>query len=271
MSEASLSELPAEILNIVAINLNNRGLQSMRGTCRKLCAGSAFEFHQRFTSSEVEILSTRYPIHSHHDIKRLTVLLASPNLAKAQITMAHVVDLHNAVKANKAGDLENAGLNASGKDKQLRIIATDPSDFTFVQKKVYTQQAGSKLVPLILERIAVLPPLETNLRRLVIEGAEVDGGALIEIFEAHKHQLRRLNLRKVTFKRFMDCVKAMRSSEIRHLEMHDLAIIDNLGGYGFFSSRHSLHSEVIEIIASEWRFLKKGFHTFVCKRKNIVD
>lgn len=86
------------------------------------------------------------------------------------------------------------------------------------------------LAPLISERIALLLPQDTDLRRLVIAGAKLDGDALIDIFETHKHHLRYVSFRQVCLTKLTRCVRARCRTVAQRLEIYYLETGNELGG-----------------------------------------
>lgn len=234
-SEASLLDLPVEILEMIVTELDNNGLKSMRATCRTLCNGSTKEFYRRHTSSEVQILATR----DTFNMRKLTVTLRSPSLTKAQATMARLLVLHDPLYAEDANDPE-------GPIKASHSTTSNPDAFTLLQVKNYRQWHGYGLAPLIFERVADQPPQTTNLRRITIEGAHLDGDALIDILETHKHFLRCVTLRKVVLTDFIECVQALCRTETQRFEFEGFKIGERVGKEvytTYFTRRHDAFPE----------------------------
>jgi hypothetical protein len=234
--EASLLNMPVEVLELIATKLDSRGLKSMRATCRTLCNGSIKEFDQRHTSSEVAIIATNETT----SMRQLTVTVRSPGLAKTQSTMTQLLALHDRFSVE---DYSKGTIKAS------HTITSNPDAFTLLQVKNYRQWHGYKLTPWIFERVANLPSPATKLRRLVIEKAMLDGEALIKIFETHKHHLRCVVLRKVILTNVIGCVRALCRTETRRLELEELRIGERVGkkvSYLYFSGRHAAFPEFIE-------------------------
>jgi hypothetical protein len=268
--EASLFNLPVEILEMIATDLDNDELRSMRATCRALCNGSTNEFDRRHTSSEVQILVTRDTL----NMRKLTVLLRSPYLVKAQAAMARLLVLHDPLYVDK---------RHPGKTLASNTVTSYPDVWTFLQQKNYRQNHGHALAPLIFERVADLPPQTTNLSCLVIEGADLDGDALIDMLKTHKHSLRNLALRKIILTKFIDCMRALCRTETRRLEAEELMVRDKLGYEEYFTQDHAAFPRFKRTMRSKWE-LRSGLRrsqldsdpnwkrfTFVIERKKDIE
>lgn len=245
-SGASLPSLPVEILEMIATEVDNDGLKSIRATCRALCNGSTKEFDQRHTYSEVEIIVT----HDHPNMRKLIVTLRSPDLVKTQAVMAELLALHDPLYVED---------DSKGTIRASHAITSNPDAFTLQQVKNYRQWHGYALAPLIFERIADLPPQATRLRRLVIENALLEGNALIEILETHKHHLRHATLRKVIITDVVGCARALCRTETRRLEVEDLKIGERVGKevyFTYFTRRHGAFLGFIETM-KDWEALSR--------------
>lgn len=260
-SEASLPSLPVEILETIATEVDNDGLKSMRATCRALCNGSTKEFDQRHTSSEIEIVVTR----ETPNMRKVIVTLRSPDLVKAQPAMAELLVLHDPLYVED---------DSKGTIKPSHTITLNPDAFTLQQVKNYRQWHGYVLAPLIFGRIADLPPQATRLRRLVIENALLEGDALIEILETHKHHLRCVTLRKVIIMDPIGFARALCRTETRRLEVEDLKIGERVGKevyFTYFTRHHGAFPEFIETIR-DWEALSGVARpNFIWERKREAD
>lgn len=77
-----LNKLPAEILGMIATQTDNKGLASMRETCRELRDGSASEFFRRYTSLSISLEgSERF---GHVEVLALKVEAKTPDVFMAQ-------------------------------------------------------------------------------------------------------------------------------------------------------------------------------------------
>ena len=74
-----LHRLPNELLGMIATQTDNKGLASMRATCRELRDGSAFEFFKRHTIVEYLSLDGDGCV----NILSLTLEMELPDLAMA--------------------------------------------------------------------------------------------------------------------------------------------------------------------------------------------
>ena len=256
-SEASLPKLPVEVLEMIATKLSDSGLGSMRATCRDLYNGSTYEFAERHTFSKVEILATRGTT-GISGMRKLTVTLRSPKLVKAQAGMAEILVLHDPLYTDE---------NHPGKTLVSNTVTSNPDAWTFLQQKKYRQWHGYALAPLIFERIADLPPQTTNLRRLIIDGAHLDGDAMIEILETHKHSLRVVALRKVILTRIIDCVRALCRTETRRFEFEKLVTRGSFGHLLDFSWGHYEFRKFIETMEEWERLPGPGDYAFIWGRK----
>jgi len=215
-SEAYLPKLPVEILEMITAKLDNYGLKSIRATCRHLYIGSIYEFTERHTSSNVGIMTTN----GGTVMRKLTVTLRSPNPVKAQTTMTEFLALHDPLRADEKQPERTVVSNT---------VTFNPSAWEYLQQKNYRQNHGHTLAPLIFKRIAILPPQTTNLRRLIIEGANLNGDDLLKVLGTHRHHLRRVTLCKVTLTKFVICVRAVSRVETQRFEFEDLKVRDTWG------------------------------------------
>jgi hypothetical protein len=268
MSQASLPRMATEILGMIASKLDDHGLASMRVTCRDLLQGSTYEFAQRHTSSRIEILCTR----DSDSMRKLTVTLRSSNLIKARATMAEILELHD---PKYTEDSVSPWLwvksTVAKKFIPSHTVTSNPDAFTLLQVKNYRQNHGFCLAPLIFGRIAFLLPAQTtNLRRLVIDNARMDGDALIDVFETHKHQLRHMTLRQVTITKFIKCFQALCRTEAQRFEVDRLATRDDLGrgSYRYFSRVHDAFPYFLRTMSEpDWKErLPIDYDTFIYER-----
>jgi hypothetical protein len=185
-SEACLPKLPVEILEMITTKLDNYGLKSIRATCRHLYIGSTYEFAERHTSSNVGIITAN----GGTVMRKLTITLRSPNPAKAQTTMTELLALQDPLHADEKQPERTVVSNT---------VTFNPGAWEFLQQKNYRQNHGHTLAALIFKRIAVLPPQTTNLRRLLAEGADLNGDDLLKAPppprdspQSHSHKIRYL-------------------------------------------------------------------------------
>jgi hypothetical protein len=244
-SEGSILKLPVEILDMIATKLDDYGLKSMRSTCRHLRIGTFYEFAERSTSSHVEIVTTNGKI----AMRKLTVTLRSPNLVKAKAAMTQLLALHDPLYANEIHPEKTLVSNT---------VTSNPNAWTFQQQKNYKQAHEYCLAPLIFARVAYLPPQTTNLRRLVIEGADLDGDGLLEVLITHKHHLRRVVLRKVTITKFINCVLALCRSKTQNFEFEDLEVRDTQGRDSLVTRDLRVFPKFKRLMRLEWE-LSAGF------------
>lgn len=215
MSEASLSRLPPAILNIIATKLNKQGLASMRAMCRGLRDGSSFEFYQRYTTSEVELLT-----HGNH-LRCSTVVVRSQDLPKARAAMAQALVLHKHVVIHE---------NDAGKGKDPRTFMSNPNDFTLLQQTKYKLWDESSLTQPVFERLATLSPQTAVLSKLVILNAYLDGDTVIKVLETHGQTLRFVSFDSVALTNFVECIRALHHTEAQVLELRSLKVCGEVEG-----------------------------------------
>ena len=143
----------------------------------------------------------------------------------------------------------------------VSTVTSNTAAFTLRQVKNYRQWHGSAFAPLLFERIADLPPHTTNLRHLVIEGAKLDGDALVDIFETHKHSLREVTLRKVILTKLISCLRALCHTETRRLELEGPQFCDRLGFELYVTTYQETFPKFKHMMSREWK-LRAGFGRF---------
>jgi hypothetical protein len=258
-SGASLPKLPVEILDMIAFELDNQEIRSMRATCRHLYAGLADEFAERHTSSNVEIMTAN----GRTAMRRLTVTLRSPDLVKAKATMTQVLSLHGPLYADEKHPEKTSVSN---------IVTSNPSAWSYQQQQNYRQNHGYCLAPQIFKRIADLPPQITNLRQLVIEGAHLNGDDFLEVLLTHKHHLRRVTLRKVILTKFSMCVNALCRSETQRFEFEDFKVHDARGRELYVTKDLASFPKFKSMMRWEWKLLAGFGRThFVYERKSDTE
>ena len=218
----SLSKLPAELLEIIALELDNDGLLSLRATCRNLWDGSALEFYRRFTTCEVE--------HSGH---YLAVVFRSPDLARATPTSPFMslsdVSIPQSV-SRWQGHFFSRRSKGSG---VLHGFAEALDDFTLIQKHTFDprskQDLSAVVTPAVTKYIASLHP---SLTRLVLNDVSISGDegvdALVKLFGTHRYSLRGVEFRKVDFDDAPRCFRALLQTEVEDM------FLDGVSGRGEF-------------------------------------
>ena len=134
----------------------------------------------------------------------------------------------------------------------LDVIASTPDAWTSQQQKNYRHTHEYCLAPLIFARVAYLPALPTNLRRLVIEGANLDGDDLLEVLITHKHHLHRVTLRKVTITKFIDCELALCRAKTQRFEFEDLKVHDTKGRDSLVTRDPRVFPKFKRLMRLEW-------------------
>lgn len=135
-SEGSILKLPVEILEMIAVDLDDYGLKSMRSSCRHLRIGTFYQFAERSTSSHVEIVTTN----GRTAMRKLTVTLRSPSLVKARVAMTQLLALHDPLHPDEKHPAKTLVSN---------IVASNPDARTFQQQKNYRHTHEYCLAPLI--------------------------------------------------------------------------------------------------------------------------
>jgi hypothetical protein len=193
-------------------------------------------------------------------MRKLTITLRSPNLIKAQTTMTELLALHDPLRADEKQPERTVVSNT---------VTFNPGAWEFLQQKNYRQNHGHTLAPLIFKRIATLPPQTTNLRRLLVEGADLNGDDLLKVLGTHRHHLRRVTLRKVILTKFIICVRAVSRTETRRFEFEDLKVRDTQGREQWLTKDLASFPQFKYQMHYEWE-LRAGFDRshFVYERKS---
>jgi hypothetical protein len=228
----TLLRLPPELVNEVALNLDNSDLISLRATCREMRDGSAFAFCRRyFATDELEISGTS------SSIQDLTDMLLSSNLRSAR-HFARILKM-TAPTVNPSWPIDVAYLRQNllpSSEDATRLLAAMPN-LTYIrlddlQRFVEPEVSAIHSAPVLLKSLATPGSHLPQLRTLWLSGFRVDAALLASMLEMQKHSLEVIYFASVVTTgtaSWMDILKALHSTNVERILIWDMDFVDDNG------------------------------------------
>lgn len=234
ISGTVLNKLPAEILGMITTQTDNKGLASMRETCRELRDGSASEFFRRYTSLTIRLEgSERF---GHVEVLALRVETKTPDVFMAQaMTQSLIVpEAWNSIVVSPRNKIP---LRNRVPDQVATVKTSTPgmSDFEVTQRTIVKDYLGSGVEPLLLKRIAALVPRTLKLHTLFLEDLTVDGNDLINLLETHQRNLQDVRLHNIVLTKAAECMTALSRAEPQKLWLENLGVRDDAGNLQYLT------------------------------------
>lgn len=224
VSEGSLSKLPAELIDIVAMNLGKPGLLSMRATCRDLRAGSTLEYIRRYTICKIAL-----------DGRDLHVVLESPDLTRAEALLKPLLAslpigstvrlISQRLRSKTSNDAKALDIPPENYRERLDDEVLD--ERKNLKKYVlpeHSSEDGVSAVSLVLNGLAAL---QINLTRLIVKNVRVSRGAdtaaFTTVLSAHARSLLSVNFFSVDFDNSATaCFRALLLSDVSSILLDDV-------------------------------------------------
>lgn len=189
----TILKLPAELISMLAAELDEPDLLAMRATCRELLNASAFEFSQRYLDL-VEVHGTS------HGVCNLIAILTSPNLPHAQQTVKHLVVIAPRVhRLHVSGERQP---NAKDVTRLLELLPNLQTTKLVDGMDASWYDPAIQSAPIFLACMAQQPPARaktTNtLSSLDLFAVHLDASSLADMLEAHRPSLQSVAFNLVT-------------------------------------------------------------------------
>lgn len=208
----ALQALPAELIGILAENLEEEDLLSVRATCRELHDGSAFEFCQRYLDL-IEISGT------NDSVQRLIAILTSPNFAHAKKTFTKLY----VTTSSRWPHEENEELSPAEVTRLLRAMP-GLKTANFMDDSIISNRNPPAIF------FACMAQMPSQVHRVGLLEVEVKGDLLADMLEAHGNDLRTVILMTVTLDSlsgWLRVMEALHSTQTMHLKLMGLTYADH--------------------------------------------
>lgn len=224
VSEGSLSKLPAELIDIVAMNLDKPSLLSMRATRRELRAGSTLEYIRRYTICKIAL-----------DGRDLHVVLESPDLIRAEALLkpllaslpigSSVRRIFQRLRSKNSNDAK--ALDVPPENYRERFDDEVLDERKILRKFVLLEHSsgdGVSVESLVFNGIAAL---QINLTRLIVKNLRMSRGAdtaaFTTILSAHARSLLSVNFFSVDVDHCATaCFRALLLSNVSSILLDDV-------------------------------------------------